>query len=50
MSDQPHERHSDDTIEDDGPPTDAFTDEVREDAANAEEGDAGSDRASQGQP
>lgn len=30
--DQPHSHHSDDTVEADGPPTDAVTDEVRADA------------------
>jgi hypothetical protein len=36
MSDTtPHSRHSDDARPDDGPPTDALTDEVREDAAEA---------------
>jgi len=42
---EPHTHHSDDARPDDGPPTDGFTDEVREDAADAgadaprEEGD-----------
>jgi len=35
MSDaqRPHERHADDTVADEGAPTDATTDEVREDSA-----------------
>lgn len=36
-----HARHADDARADDGPPTDAFTDEVRADAATAEDGDDG---------
>ena len=32
----PHERHADDAVADDGPPTDGVTDEVREDAAAPE--------------
>jgi len=32
----PHEKHSDDTVADEGAPTDAVTDEVREDAAGAQ--------------
>ena len=32
----PHHRHSDDARADDGLPTDAVTDEVREDAAQAD--------------
>jgi hypothetical protein len=38
MSDlnRPHEKHSDDAVADDAPPTDALSDEVREDAARAE--------------
>ncbi|SDH56824.1 hypothetical protein SAMN04489810_3342 [Microbacterium pygmaeum] len=35
----PHEKHSDDAVADDAPPTDAVTDDVREDAAQAESGD-----------
>ncbi|GAB3602886.1 hypothetical protein [Microbacterium aureliae] len=36
MSDPtPHSRHSDDARSDDSPPTDAVTDEVRADAADA---------------
>lgn len=36
MSDStPHESHSEDAHADDAPPTDAVTDEVREDAAEA---------------
>ena len=31
----PHDRHADDTVEADEAPTDAVTDEVREDAARA---------------
>jgi hypothetical protein len=48
MSDAtPHGHHSDDARADDAPPTDAVTDEVRQDAAQAESGapqrgDAGS--------
>ena len=38
MSNAPHEHHSDDARPDDGAPTDAVTDEVREDAAEAESG------------
>ena len=37
MSDITHDRHDDDARADDAPPTDAVTDEVREDAASAEE-------------
>lgn len=35
MSDaqEPHEKHSDDAVADDGAPTDAATDEVREDSS-----------------
>lgn len=41
MSDPtPHERHADDARADEAPPTDAVTDEVREDAADAEAGPA----------
>jgi hypothetical protein len=36
----PHDRHADDAHADDGAPTDAFTDEVREDAATAGDGAA----------
>ena len=36
MSDRPHETHSEDAVEADGAPTDAVTDEVRADAAEAE--------------
>lgn len=32
----PHQRHADDAAADDGAPTDAVTDEVRQDAAEAE--------------
>ena len=35
-NEKPHARHADDARADDGPPTDAMTDEVREDAAKAE--------------
>jgi hypothetical protein len=34
--DKPHEKHSDDAVADDAPPTDAVTDEVREDAARTQ--------------
>ena len=34
---EPHTRHADDASADDGPPTDAFTDDVRADAATAED-------------
>lgn len=37
MSDQIHDRHDDDARADDAPPTDAVSDEVREDAASAED-------------
>ena len=38
MSDlnKPHDKHSDDAVADDAAPTDAVTDEVREDAARSE--------------
>jgi hypothetical protein len=38
MSDlnRPNDKHADDTVEAEGAPTDALTDEVREDAARAE--------------
>ncbi|MFK4837732.1 hypothetical protein ACI3KY_18545 [Microbacterium sp. ZW T2_14] len=38
MSDlnMPHKKHSDDAAPDEGAPTDAVTDEVREDAARSE--------------
>jgi hypothetical protein len=40
MSDPtPHTHHSDDARADEAPPTDAVTDEVREEAAQAESGD-----------
>lgn len=40
MSDprMPHEKHSDDVVTDDDAPTDAVTDEVREESAKAESG------------
>jgi hypothetical protein len=39
MSDPtPHSRHADDAEADEAPPTDAVSDEVREDAAAAESG------------
>ena len=51
MTDQPHAHHSDDAVAEDAPPTDAVTDEVREDAARAEEnGAAASDRPAQTHP
>lgn len=51
MTDQPHTHHSDDAEADSAPPTDAFTDEVREDAARAEERlDPASDRPAQTHP
>ncbi|SIT67491.1 hypothetical protein [Microbacterium sp. RU33B] len=31
----PHEHHADDARADDGPPTDAFTDDVRQESAEA---------------
>jgi hypothetical protein len=43
MSDSTHDRHADDARADDAPPTDAFTDEVREDAAVAEDNADGDD-------
>jgi hypothetical protein len=38
MSDlnKPHDKHSDDAVADDAAPTDAVTDEVRDDAARSE--------------
>lgn len=37
MSDRPHESHSEDAVEAEGPPTDAVTDEVSAAAADAED-------------
>ncbi|MCP2635746.1 hypothetical protein K0817_004095 [Microbacterium sp. HD4P20] len=51
MSDQPRERHSDDIETDTAPPTEAVTDEVKEDAARAEDQrEAASDRPAQTHP
>ncbi|MFE7846559.1 hypothetical protein ACFUTX_15345 [Microbacterium sp. NPDC057407] len=50
MSDQPHTHHSDDAVADDAPPTDAVSDEVKEDAATAEEEGGGLDRPAQTHP
>lgn len=33
----PHDKHSDDAVADDAPPTDAVTDDEREEAARAED-------------
>lgn len=50
MSDAtPHTRHDDDAHSDDAPPTDAVTDEVRADAASAQDStDAGEDAEAEG--
>ena len=51
MTDQPHSHHSEDAEADDGPPTDAVTDEVREDAVQADQArEAASDRPAQTHP
>ena len=50
MSDAtPHSHHSEDARADDAPPTDAVSDEVKEDAATAENpGDATTERITDG--
>jgi hypothetical protein len=51
MTNPPHAHHSDDAEADSAPPTDAVTDEVREDAARAEDDrEAASDRPAQTHP
>jgi hypothetical protein len=52
MSDQtPHSRHADDAQADDGPPTDVVSDEVKEDAAAAQDAaDGPTDRPAQTHP